>query len=109
MFGGNAGNMAGMMKKVQKMQADMEKTQEELKQRTLEVTAGGGAIKVVISGAKEIRSLKINPEAIDPDDVEMLEDMLIAVFNEAVKKVDEMTSTEMGKITGGMNLPTGMY
>ncbi len=109
MFGGNAGNMAGMMKKVQKMQADMEKMQEELKQRTLEVTAGGGAIKVVISGAKEIRSLKINPEAIDPEDVEMLEDMLIAVFNEAVKKVDEMTSTEMGKITGGMNLPKGMF
>lgn len=109
MFGGNAGNMAGMMKKVQKMQADMEKMQEELKQRTLEVTAGGGAIKVVISGGKEIRSLKINPEAIDPDDVEMLEDMLIAVFNEALKKVDEMTSTEMGKITGGMNLPKGMF
>ena len=109
MFGGNAGNMAGMMKKVQKMQADMEKMQEELKQRTLEVTAGGGAIKVVISGGKEIRSLKINPEAIDPEDVEMLEDMLIAVFNEALKKVDEMTSTEMGKITGGMNLPKGMF
>jgi len=109
MFGGNAGNMAGMMKKVQKMQADMEKMQEELKQRTLEVTAGGGAIKVVISGGKEIRSLKINPEAIDPEDVEMLEDMLIAVFNEAVKKVDEMTSTEMGKLTGGMNLPKGMF
>ena len=108
MFGGNAGNMAGMMKKVQKMQADMEKMQEELKQRTLEVAAGGGAIKVVISGAKEIRSLKINPEAIDPDDVEMLEDMLIAVFNEAVKKVDDMTASEMGKITGGLNLPKGM-
>jgi len=109
MFGGNAGNMAGMMKKVQKMQADMEKTQEELKQRTLEVTAGGGAVKLVISGAKEIRSLKIAPEAIDPEDAEMLEDMLIAAFNEAVKKVDEMTSTEMAKITGGMNLPKGMF
>ena len=87
----------------------MEKMQEELKQRTLEVAAGGGAIKVVISGAKEIRSLKINPEAIDPDDVEMLEDMLIAVFNEAVKKVDDMTASEMGKITGGLNLPKGMF
>ncbi|HWR31351.1 MAG TPA: YbaB/EbfC family nucleoid-associated protein [Negativicutes bacterium] len=108
MFGGNAGNMAGMMKKVQKMQADMAKLQEELKQRTLEVTAGGGAIKVVISGDKDIRSLKIAPEAIDPEDIEMLEDMLIAAFNEAVKKVDEMTSTEMGKLTGGLNLPKGM-
>ena len=109
MFGGNAGNMAGMMKKVQKMQADMAKLQEELKQRTLEVTAGGGAIKVVISGDKEIRSLKIDPEAIDQEDVEMLEDMLIAAFNEALKKVDDMTSTEMAKVTGGMNLPKGMF
>ncbi len=108
MFGGNAGNMAGMMKKVQKMQADMAKLQEELKQRTLEVTAGGGAIKVVISGDKEIRSLKIAPEAVDTDDIEMLEDMLITAFNEAVNKVDEMTATEMGKVTGGINLPKGM-
>ena len=109
MFGGGAGNMAGMMKKVQKMQADMAKLQEELKLRTLEVTAGGGAIKVVITGDKEIRSIKIAPEAVDPDDLEMLEDMLIAVFNEAVKKVDDMTSTEMGKLTAGMNLPKGMF
>ena len=108
MFGGNAGNMAGMMKKIQKMQADMAKLQEELKQRTLEVTAGGGAIKVVISGDKEIRSLKIAPEAVDTDDIEMLEDMLITAFNEAVNKVDEMTATEMGKVTGGINLPKGM-
>ena len=108
MFGGNAGNMAGMMKKVQKMQADMAKLQEELKQRKLEVTAGGGAIKVVISGDKEIRSLKIAPEAVDTDDIEMLEDMLITAFNEAVNKVDEMTATEMGKVTGGINLPKGM-
>ena len=109
MFGGGAGNMAGMMKKVQKMQADMAKLQEELKLRTMEVTAGGGAIKVVITGDKEIRSIKIAPEAVDPDDLEMLEDMLIAVFNEAVKKVDDMTSTEMGKLTAGMNLPKGMF
>ena len=109
MFGGNAGNMAGMMKKVQKMQADMMKLQGELKQRTLEVTAAGGAIKLEISGEKQIRSLKIAPEAIDPEDVEMLEDMLVAAFNEAVKKVDDMTSTEMSKVTGGMNLPKGMF
>ena len=108
MFGGNAGNMAGMMKKVQKMQADMAKLQEELKLRTLEATAGGGAIKVVITGDKEIRSIKISPEAVDPEDVEMLEDMLVAVFNEAIKKVDDMTSAEMAKVTGGLNLPKGM-
>ncbi len=109
MFGGNQGNMAGMMKKVQKLQADMAKLQEELKKRTLEVTAGGGAVKIVISGEKEIQSLKISPEAVDPEDTEMLEDLLIAAFNEAVKNVDEMTTTEMGKLTGGMNLPKGMF
>jgi len=108
MFGGNQGNMAGMMKKVQKLQADMAKLQEELKKRTLEVTAGGGAVTLVISGEKEVQSLKISPEAVDPEDTEMLEDLLIAAFNEAVRKVDEMTSSEMGKLTGGMNLPKGM-
>ena len=109
MFGGNQGNMAGMMKKVQKLQADMAKLQEELKKRTLEVTAGGGAVKIVISGEKEIQSLKISPEAVDPEDTEMLEDLLIAAFNEAVKSVDEMTSSEMSKLTGGMNLPKGLF
>ena len=72
-------------------------------------SAAGGAIKLEISGEKQIRSLKIAPEAIDPEDVEMLEDMLVAAFNEAVKKVDDMTSTEMSKVTGGMNLPKGMF
>ena len=105
---GNQGNMAGMMKKVQKLQADMAKLQEELKKRTVEVTAGGGAVKIVISGEKEIQSLKISPEAVDPEETEMLEDLLTAAFNEAVKKVEEMTSTEMNKLTGGMNLPKGM-
>ena len=108
MFGGNQGNMAGMMKKVQKLQADMAKMQEELKQRTLEVTIGGGAVKLVISGEKAVQSLKISPDAVDPEDLEMLEDMLIAAFNEGVKNVDEMTTTEMGKLTGGMNLPKGL-
>ena len=105
MFGGNAGNMAGMMKKVQKMQADMMKLQEELKQRTLEVTAAGGAIRLEISGEKQIRSLKIAPEAIDPEDVEMLQDMIVSGVNEALRKIDEMTEREMSKITGGMKLP----
>ena len=105
---GNQGNMAGMMKKVQKLQADMAKLQEELKKRTVEVTAGGGAVKIVISGEKEIQSLKISPEAVDPEETEMLEDLLTAAFNEAVKKVEEMTSTEMNKLTGGMNLPKGL-
>lgn len=106
---GNMGNMAGMMKKVQKLQSDMAKMQEELKTRTIEVTAGGGAIKVVMNGEKQIQSLKISPSAVDPEDVEMLEDLVAAAVNEAIKKVDDMMATEMGKLTGGLNLPPGMF
>ncbi|WP_312203368.1 YbaB/EbfC family nucleoid-associated protein [Anaerospora hongkongensis] len=106
---GNMGNMAGMMKKFQKLQADMSKMQEELKTRTLEATAGGGAVKVVMNGEKQIVSLKIAPTAVDPEDVEMLEDLVSAAVNEALKKVDDMMAQEMGKLTGGMNLPPGMF
>lgn len=110
MFGnmGGMGNMNQMMKKVQKLQAEMAKTQEELKKRTLESTAGGGAVKVVITGEKQLQSIKIDPSAVDPQDVEMLEDLVLAAVNEAIKKVDDMTSQEMGKLTGGLNLPPGM-
>ncbi|HWQ61118.1 MAG TPA: YbaB/EbfC family nucleoid-associated protein [Negativicutes bacterium] len=100
--------MANMMKKVQKLQADMAKLQEELKLRTLESTAGGGAIKVVVNGEKQIVSVKIDPAAVDPADIEMLEDMIMAAMNEALKKVDDMMSQEMGKLTGGMKIP-GMF
>ena len=106
---GNMGNMAGMMKKVQKLQADMAKMQEELKKRTVEVLTGGGAGKVVINGEKQIVSLKIEPSAVDPEDVEMLEDLITSAVNEAIKKVDAMMSQEMGKLTGGLNLPPGMF
>ena len=102
---GNAGNMQGMMKKVQKMQAEMLKMQEELKTRTVETTVGGGALTIVANGKKEIESIKIKPEAIDPDDVEMLQDMIVSGVNEALRKIDEMTEREMSKITGGMKLP----
>ena len=105
---GNAGQMAGMMKKVQKMQAEMGKMQEELKTRTLETTAGGGAIKVVVNGDKQLISLSIDPSAVDPEDVEMLQDMILAAANEALRKADEMTQKEMGKLTSGMGLPPGM-
>lgn len=105
---GNMGNMAGMMKKVQKLQADMAKLQEELKGRTLEVSTGGGAVKVVVNGEKKVQSIKIAPSAVDPEDVEMLEDLVTAAVNEAMTKVDDMMSQEMGKLTGGLNLPPGM-
>ncbi len=103
------GNMAGMMKKMQKLQGEMAKMQEELKTRTVEVSAGGGAIKVIINGDKQIQSLKIEPSAVDPADIEMLEDLVAAAVNEAIKKVDDMMAKEMGKLTGGLNLPPGMF
>ena len=109
MFGKGMGNMAGMMKKVQKMQADMKKMQEELKTRTVETSVGGGAVTVVMNGEKIIESLKLNPTAVDPEDVEMLEDLVMAAVNEASKKVDDLLAQEMGKVTGGLNLPTGLF
>ncbi len=99
------GNMQGMMKKVQKMQADMQKMQEELKQRTVETSVGGGVVSVTMNGEKQVESIKIDPAAVDPEDVEMLEDLIVAAVNESSKKVDDMTASEMSKITGGMNLP----
>ena len=108
MFGGNM-NMNGMMKKVQKLQKQMTQMQEDLKKRTVEVTAGGGAVKIVMSGEKEVKDLKIDPAAVDPEDVEMLQDLLSAAFNEATKKVEEMMANEMGKLTGGMGLPPGLF
>ena len=100
MFGGmgNMGNMAGMMKKVQKMQNEMKKMQDELKRKTVDVTAGGGAVKIVMNGEKQVQSLTIDPAAVDPEDVEMLQDLISAAFNEATKKVDEMMASEMGKL-----------
>ena len=108
MFNPGMANMQGMMKKVQKMQQDMLKMQEELKNRTVEATAGGGAVTVVVTGRKTVEKVTIAPSAVDPEDVEMLEDLVTTAINEAMRKVDEMTEKEMGKITGGMKLP-GMF
>ena len=110
MFGGmgNMGNMAGMMKKVQKMQNEMKKMQDELKRKTVDVTAGGGAVKIDMNGEKQVQSLTIDPAAVDPEDVEMLQDLISAAFNEATKKVDEMMASEMGKLTSGLGLPPGL-
>ncbi len=110
MFGGmgNMGNMAGMMKKVQKMQNEMKKMQDELKRKTVDVTAGGGAVKIVMNGEKQVQSLTIDPAAVDPEDVEMLQDLISAAFNEATKKVDEMMASERGKLTSGLGLPPGL-
>lgn len=99
------GNMGKMMKQAQKMQAQMAKMQEELAEKTVEASAGGGVVTVVANGKQEIVSINIKPEAVDPDDVEMLEDLVLAAVNEAQKKSQEMVSSEMSKITGGMKIP----
>ena len=106
---GNMGNMAGMMKKVQKMQNDMKKMQDELKRKTVDVTTGGGAVKITMNGEKQVESLTIAPEAVDPEDIEMLQDLLASAFNEATKKVDGMMASEMQKLTSGLGLPPGMF
>lgn len=99
------GNMGKMMKQVQKMQADMAKMQEEMVNKTVETTSGGGMVKVVANGKQELVSIEINPEAVDPEDVEMLQDMILAAVNEALRQSQEMVAKEMSKITGGMKIP----
>jgi len=103
-FGGQ-GNMNNMMKQVQQMQRKMEKMQSELEEKELEVSAGGGAIIVKVNGKKELLGIEMKPEVVDPDDIEMLQDLVVAAINEAMRKVDEVMEREMGKITGGMKIP----
>lgn len=105
MMGGKGMNMNKMMKQVQEMQKKMLETQEELKNKTVEATAGGGVVKVVANGHNQILSIDIKPEAVDPEDVEMLQDLMVAAVNEALRKAQEMMASEMGKVTGGMNIP----
>lgn len=101
-------NMNKLMKQAQQMQAKMAKMQDELAEKTIEASAGGGVVKVVVNGKQELIDIKIEPDAVDPDDVEMLEDLILAAVNEGMRKVSEMVNEEMGKLTGGMNIP-GMF
>ena len=94
-----------MMKQAQQLQQHMMKLQEELESATVEATSGGGVVKVVDSGKMNIESLTIDPEAVSPDDVEMLQDLVLAAVNEGLNKAQEMASTKMGALTGGMNIP----
>ena len=107
-MGGGPSNMQAMIKQAQKMQEDMAAKQEELEAREYDVSAGGGVVAVKINGKKEILSVKIAPEGVDPDDIETLEDLITAAVNEAIKKVEAISSEEMQKITGSMGLP-GMF
>ena len=108
-MGGGPSNMQSMLKQAQKMQEEMAEKQAELEEREYDVAAGGGVINVKINGRKEIISVKIDPEVIDPDDAETLEDLIVAAVNEAIKKVEAVSAEEMQKITGSMNLPAGMF
>lgn len=99
------GGMGNIMKQAQQMQQKMLKIQEEMAQRTVEASVGGGMVTVTASGKAEIVRIKIEPQAIDPDDVEMLEDLVLAGVNEALRKAQEMVANEMSKLTGGLKLP----
>ncbi len=97
-------NMQQLMRQAQKMQQDMQRTQEELQSREFTATAGGGMVTAVVTGARELKTLSISPECVDPDDVEMLQDLVTAAVNEALRSAAETTEREMSRITGGMGL-----
>jgi len=97
--------MANMMKQAQKLQAKMLKLQEELAEKTVETSAGGGMVKVVANGKQQIVAIQIEKEVVDPDDVDMLQDLILAAVNDALQKSQEMVSAEMSKLTGGLNIP----
>lgn len=107
-FGGMP-NMNNLMKQAQKMQKQMEKTQAELENKEVTATAGGGVVEVVVTGKRELKSITIDPEVVDSDDVETLEDLVMAAVNEGLRQAEELTNKEMAKVTGGMGLPGGMF
>ena len=102
---GGMGGMQDMLKQAQKMQEDMANIQAELEEREYEVSAGGGVVTVKINGKREVLSIDVQPEIVDPDDIETLTDILVAAVNQAIKKVEEVSNEEMSKITGQMSLP----
>jgi DNA-binding YbaB/EbfC family protein len=93
------------MRQAQELQAKLAKAQQELAEATIEASSGGGAVKVIVNGQQQVLSVKISPEAIEPDDVEMLEDLVMTAVNEALNKAQEMAAKRMGKLTGGLNIP----
>lgn len=106
---GGGNNMQNLMRQAQKMQQEIQKAQEELADTEVVATAGGGMVEVVMTCDRQLSSIKIQPEAVDPDDVEMLEDMIVAGINEAMKLVDEENERVMGPITGGMGGVGGLF
>jgi len=104
MPGGGGMNM-NMIKQAQKMQQDMLKMQEEIETREYDAAVGGGMVTAIVSGKRELKGIKIDPQAVDPEDVEMLQDMIVAAVNEAIRKAESDASSQMNRLTGGMNLP----
>ncbi len=102
------GKMGKMFKEMQKAQAKMAELQEELKGRTVEATSGGGAVRAVVSGGKELQELEISPELLKEDDVEMIQDLVLSAVNEAIRQADAMVSAEMEKLAGGLGLPPNL-
>ena len=108
-FNAGGGNMQQLMRQAQKMQQDVARVQEEVGNTEIEASVGGGAVKVVINGAKQFKSVSISPEAVDPDDVEMLEDLILSAVNEAIRIAEETMEKEMSKVTGGMGGALGGF
>ena len=103
--GGGAGNMQKQLQQMQAMQRQMEAAQAEIEEKEITTTSGGGAVSVTVNGKKEITDLTIDKEVVDPDDVEMLQDLIVAAVNEGMRQMEELSNEEMGKITGGLNIP----
>lgn len=103
--GGGGGNMQKQLQQMQAMQRQMEAAQAEIEEKELTTTSGGGAVSVTVNGKKEIVNLTVDKEVVDPDDVEMLQDLIVAAVNEAMRQMEEISSEEMSKITGGLNIP----
>ena len=103
------GNMNNLLKQAQKMQRQMEETQKELEEESVTAASGGGAVSVTVSGKKEVTAVKIDKEAVDPEDVEMLEDLIMAAVNEALRKMEELSSQRMSAITGGLGDTSGLF
>ncbi|MBQ2791653.1 MAG: YbaB/EbfC family nucleoid-associated protein [Oscillospiraceae bacterium] len=103
--GGAPGNVQGMLKQAQKMQAEMTRVQAELEEKEHTVSVGGGAVEVTMTGKKELKVLNIKPEVVDPEDIEMLQDLVISAVNEVIREIDEESNREMEKLSGGMNIP----
>ncbi len=93
------------MQQLQALQSQMQQLQDEIEAKEITTTAGGGAVEIVISGKKELKSIKLKPEIVDPDDIEMLQDLIVAAVNEGIRQVEEMLENEMGKLTGGLGIP----